>query len=141
MLDQVGHGIARESVMRIRDLQWKGMSMWPPEWGISDEGAGEEGVLKNVQLRYDQTPQCLSVVASQLGDHRNGIIILENPAHLEILCSKLKENIGRPLSEIGNLQIDFGLLLPKKGPKLVRPQITQGSYSAVFSPVAIKRKS
>jgi hypothetical protein len=107
--------------MRIRDLEWKGMPAWPPEWWISDEGAGEEGFLKNVQLRYDQTPACLSVVATHLGDDRNGIIILEDSAHLEILWNKLKENVGRPLKEIGDLKIDFFLSIPKTiskmGPK------------------------
>jgi hypothetical protein len=103
--------------MRIRDLQWKRMSMWPPEWGFSDEGAGEDGFLKNVRFHNDQTPQCISVVASHLGEDRNGIIILEDPAHLEILCQKLKENIGRPLKEIGDLNLDFFLLIPKKGQK------------------------
>lgn len=125
--------------MRIRDLQWRGLSAWPPEWWVSDEGAGEKGFLKNIQLRYDQTPAYISVVASHLGDDRNGIIILENPAHLEILCNKLKENIGRPLSQIGDLDIDF--LLPKKGMKQVRPQSAQTSRSAVFPPVAVKLKS
>jgi hypothetical protein len=127
--------------MRIRDLQWEGLSMWPPEWGFSDEGAGEDGFLKNVRFRNDQTPACISVVASHLGDDRNGIIILENPAHLEILCNKLKENIGRPLSQIGDLNIDFLLSMPKRGQKQVRPQITQGFRSAVFPPVAVKLKS
>ena len=127
--------------MRIRDLKWKGMPAWPPEWWISDEGAGEEGFLKNVQLRYDQTPAYLSVVASHLGDDRNGIVILEDPAHLEIFYQKLKENIGRPLSQIGDLDTDFLPSIPKKGPKQVRPQSTQGSLSAVFSPMEVKIKS
>jgi hypothetical protein len=72
--------------MRIRDMQWQAISMWPPEWWISDEGAGEEGFLKNVQIRYDQTPACISVVATHLGNDRNGIIFLEDPLHLETLC-------------------------------------------------------
>jgi hypothetical protein len=131
----------KESVMRIRDLQWEGMSAWPPEWWVSDEGAGEEGFLKNVQVRYDQTPPCISVVATHLGDDRNGIIFLEDPFHLETLCHKLKENIGRPLKEIGDLKIDFFLSIPKKGPKKVRPQPPHGSPSAVFPPVAVKINS
>lgn len=124
--------------MRIRDLQWKGISMWPPEWGFSDEGAGEEGCLKNVQLRYDQTPQCISVVATHLGNDRNGIIILENPLHLETLCQKLNENIGKPLSQIGDLDIDLLLSMSKKGPKQVRPQSPQGSRSEVSSLIKAK---
>ena len=106
--------LAKEPPMRIRDLQWKGMPSWPPEWGVSDEGAGEDGILKNVQIRYDQSPTCISVVVSHGGDSRNGIIVLEDSASLEILCKKLKDNIGRPISEIGDLSIDFFPGLPLK---------------------------
>jgi hypothetical protein len=133
--------IAKEDIVRIRDLQWKGLPAWPPEWWFSDEEAGEEGFLKNVQFRYDQTQQCISVVATHLGNDRNGIIILENSLHLEILCNKLKENIGRPLKEIGDLDIDFLLSIPKKGLKKVRQTTRQGSHSAAFPPVAVKLKS
>jgi len=107
--------------MRIRDLQWKGIPVWPPEWWISDEKAGEAGDLKNVQLRYDQTPPCIAVVASHLDVSRNGVILLEDLIDLEILYQKLKDNLGRPLAEIGDLDIDFSLALPKQGPKQARP--------------------
>ena len=109
--------------MRIRDLQWEGIPAWPPQWWFSDEKAGEEGVLKNAQFRYDQMPVCISVVATHLDESRHGIIILADSAHLEILCQKLKENLGRPLSEIGDLEIDFSI--PKKGMKQVRQQNAQ----------------
>lgn len=108
--------------MRIRDLQWKGIPAWPPEWWISDEEAGEAGFLKNAQIRYDQTPPCIAVVASHLDNSRNGVILLEDLFHLEILCQKLKENLGRPLAEIGDIDIDFALALPKQGPKQARPR-------------------
>ncbi len=80
--------------MRIRDLKWEGIPAWPPQWWFSDERAGEEGILKNVQFRYDQTPACLLIVATHLSDDRIGIIILENFAHLEILCQKLKKTLA-----------------------------------------------
>lgn len=115
--------------MRIRDLEWKGIPAWPPEWWVSDEGAGEEGFLKKVQLRNDQTPTCISVVATHHGVDRNGIIILEDPRHLETLCHKLNENVGRPLSKIGDLEIDLLRAIPKKGPKQVRPQDTRSEGS------------
>ena len=111
--------------MRIRDLEWKGIPAWPPEWWISDEGAGEEGVLNNVQLRYDQTPACISVVATHLNNSRKGIIILEDPFQLENLYLKLNENLGRPLKEIGDLAIDFFPSMPKKGLKQVRSKLTK----------------
>ncbi len=83
------------------------MPTWPPEWGVADESAGEEGILKNVQIRYDQSPTYITVVASHHGNSRNGIIVLEDSASLEILCKKLQDNIGRPIAEIGDLVIDF----------------------------------
>lgn len=108
--------------MQIRSLKWKEVPMWPPEWRISDHGLGEEGVLAEVQLHKHLTPECLYVVANHLGDIRKGIIVLESSAHLEVLYHKLKENIGRPLTEIGNLEIEFLSPLPKRGPKQVRPK-------------------
>ena len=39
--------------MKIRDLKWKSLSMWPPEWSVSDYQAGEEGVLEGVQLHHE----------------------------------------------------------------------------------------
>jgi hypothetical protein len=89
------------------------MPMWPPEWGILDHGVGEEGVLANVQLRNDLKPACIFVVANYLGDIRKGIIILEDLAYLGLLYHKLKDNIGKPLIEIGDLEIDFYPILRK----------------------------
>jgi hypothetical protein len=108
--------------MQIRSLKWKEVSMWPPEWRISDHGAGEEGVLAEVQFHNDRTPECLYVVANHRGDIRKGIMVLEPRAHLEVLYHKLKENIGRPLTEIGDLEIELLPPLPKRGPKQARPK-------------------
>jgi hypothetical protein len=127
-------------VMRIRDLQWEGIPAWPPHWWFSDERAGEEGVLKDVQFRYDQMPVCVSVVAVHLNESRHGLIILEDPAHLEIVCQKLKENLGRPLSEIGDLEIDISPSIPKMGPKQVRPQNKQDSRYEASIPLKSESK-
>jgi hypothetical protein len=118
MIDQGRLGQCKGGLfMRIRDLEWQGLPAWPPEWWISDEGAGEEGLLTKVQFRYDQTPVCIALVATHLGENRNGIIILADPTRLEILCNKLKENLGRSLLEIGDLEIDFLQSMPKEAPK------------------------
>jgi hypothetical protein len=112
--------------MRIRDLQWEGIPTWPPQWWTPGQDSDEEGLLEDVYFSKDKMPFCISVDANHLGTEKRGIIIMEDPIHLEILCDKLKENVGRPLSEIGDLEIDFGLPMPKKGPKQVRPQTTPG---------------
>jgi hypothetical protein len=115
--------------MRIRDMKWKDVPMWPPEWWVTDQGSGEEGRLEIVRLRKDKTPACIYVVADHLGADRRGIIILENLTHLDILYHKLKDNLGKPLRQIGDLEIDFGLSRPKKGPKQVRPRTTAEKVS------------
>ena len=76
--------------MQIRDLKWKTISVWPPEWFISEEGAGEEGVLGAVQLRDDLTPALITLLVNHLNESRKGIIVLDDPSHLEILYHKLK---------------------------------------------------
>ncbi len=107
--------------MQIRSLQWRGIPMWPPEWDISHEGDGEDGVLEDVQLRNYQSTCLISVVAKHLNDIRYGIIMIEDFNLLEILFHKLKENTGRPLTEIGSLEINLLPLLQMRGPKQVRP--------------------
>jgi hypothetical protein len=108
--------------MRIRDLKWKDVPMWPPEWWITDQGSGEEGLLEVVNLRKDKSPACIVVVADHLGADRRGIIILEDLTRLDILYHKLKENIGKSLREIGEMEIDFRLPIEKMGQKQARPR-------------------
>jgi hypothetical protein len=108
--------------MRIRDLKWSGIPTWPPQWWTPGQDSDEEGLLENVYLNKDKMPFCISVDANHLGAEKRGIIIMDDPAHLEILWQKLKENIGKPFSEIGDLEIDFDLPMSKKGPKRVCPR-------------------
>jgi hypothetical protein len=119
--------------MQIRCLTWKGVSMWPPEWWISDHGAGEEGFLAEVQFRKHRTPECIYVAVNHRGEIRKGIIVLEDPAHLDILYRKLKENLGRPLTEIGDLEIDLSSPLLKHGPKRVQLPKAPPGKNIVFT--------
>jgi hypothetical protein len=107
--------------MQIRKLKWRGLSMWPPEWTITDQGLGETGILEEVHLRNDLNPRLISVVASHLGEVRKGIMVLEEPALLESVYIKLKQHVGRPLTEIGDLEISHLPPMPKRGPRQVRP--------------------
>lgn len=109
--------------MKIRELTWKALPAWPPEWLISDEGAGEKGVLEDVQFRGDLNPRLITIVANHQGETRKGVMVLEDPVHLEILFHNLKDNIGKALTEIGNLNIDFSFPLKKKGQKQIRPNV------------------
>ena len=107
--------------MQIRTLKWRGLSMWPPEWTISDQGLGEAGVLEDVYLRRDLNPKLISVVVNHWGDIRKGIMVLEDPALLEVVYAKLSQHVGRPLSEIGDLEISHLPRMPQRRPRQVRP--------------------
>ncbi len=96
--------------------------MWPPEWSLSDDQAGETGVLVDVQLRHELSTRLISIGANYLGDYRKGVMILEDPAHLELLFEKLHGNLGRPLTEISDLEIDFTPAPQKYGMKQARPK-------------------
>jgi hypothetical protein len=119
--------------MQIRSLSWKGIPVWPPEWMISYQDLGEEGFLEDVRLRKDLMPGAIGVTVNHLGDSRFGIIMLENPSHLDILYHKLKDNLGRPLTEIGNLEIDFIPAPAKYGLKQSRPR-PSGNYPKQMMP-------
>ncbi len=111
--------------MKIRDLKWRELPMWPPEWvWVSDHQAGEEGVLEGVQIHYEFSIRLLSIEANHLGDYRKGLLIMEDPAHLELVFDTLQKNLGRSLTEIGNLEIDFTLSPQKCGLKQARPKAT-----------------
>ena len=107
--------------MQIRALKWRGLSMWPPEWTISGQGFGEAGVLEEVHLRRDLKPLLISVVVNHWGDIRKGIIVLEDPALLEVVYGKLKQHVGRLLTEIGDLEISHLPLMPQRRPRQLRP--------------------
>ena len=126
--------------MHIRDLMWNGLRMWPPEFGLANQVVGEKGILSRVRIRHDLKIKVIIVTANYLDQERKGIIILENPIHLGILCAKLKENIDKPLAEIGDLEIDFGLSMLRKVPKQVGPQTAQDSPTEIFPPLAAKIK-
>jgi hypothetical protein len=107
--------------MRIRDLKWNKLRMWPPEFNLGNQVVGEEGILKGVQIRHDLKISVIIVTATHLDKERKGIVILDDPIHLEILCDRLRKVIGRSLDEIGGLEIDFDLPLqkmPKQGEAL-----------------------
>ena len=107
--------------------------MWPPEWSMSDHQVGEEGVLEGVELHHELSTMIISLEVNHLGDYRKGIIILEDPAHLELVFDKLRENLGRPLTEIGNLEIDFTPKPQKYGLKQARTKSTARNIKRVVN--------
>lgn len=106
--------------------------MWPLQWSMTDQ-AGEEGVLEGVRLRQELSTRLISIEANHLGEYRKGVLLLEDPAHLDLVFEMLRENLGRPLTEIGNLEINFTSAPQKYVPKQARPKSTAKSIKRVVN--------
>jgi hypothetical protein len=91
--------------MRLRELKWQELPIWPPQWAVTDEGAGEMGVLMKVNIRKDRLLEYLYIEADDGGHRLSGIITLGTPRHLKSLHRTISQHIGKPLSEIGDLEI------------------------------------
>ena len=94
--------------MRLREMIWKEFPVWPPQWSMTDEGAGEAGVLKNVKLRRDRILKYIYIEADEDGHKLRGITMLgKDPRQLESLYHILSQHIGKPLTEIGDLEVSL----------------------------------
>jgi hypothetical protein len=94
--------------MQLRSLKWKGLPMWPPEWSAQTHDDDEGGVLEAVSLHVDL--KYIVIRVNDSGDTRRGVMLLDNPDHLATLYLKLEENIGKPLAEVGDLDINLQLI-------------------------------
>jgi hypothetical protein len=89
--------------MRIRQLRWRGFAIWPPEWpGI--RRPDENGLLQDVQIVMGA--ELLRIAVAHDGRITYGLLPCE-PKPIASLYHIIKKHIGRPLTEIGDLEIDF----------------------------------
>jgi hypothetical protein len=91
--------------MRLRELKWQELPVWPPQWAVTDEGAGETGVLMKVNIRKDRLLEYLYIEADDAGHKLRGIITLGTPRHLKSLFRTISQYIGKPLTEIGDIEV------------------------------------
>ncbi len=78
--------------------------MWPPVWACRSLGPPREGVLRNVEVIPGT--ECLIIDVQCMRKTHIGVILAGDEI-LQALFRKLKENIGRPLAEIADLEINF----------------------------------
>ncbi len=88
--------------MRLREIKGDGFSCWPPVWIGEFQRNSEEGVLRNVA----QVPGTTLLKI----DVRDGMAILEgiiivDEQLLGPVYHRLKNSLGRPLKEVGDLEI------------------------------------
>ncbi len=98
--------------MKLRELKWKDVPVWPPLWleslnlGADEKFTkGEEGVLKGVQIIPGT--EVLRIDAECAGSPLTGMLLIENFHLVKSLVEKLQDQVGKPLAEIGDLEINL----------------------------------
>ena len=85
--------------MQNKKMKVKDLPAWPPIWTCRSLGVND-GVLKNVE--FIPGTGCVKIDVEHANKTHVGVI-LTGGDDLDILFHRLKENIGRPLSEIEGL--------------------------------------
>lgn len=90
--------------MLIKHLRWKGLLIWPPQWVKEFPKMNKPGLIKSVEIL--PLTDLIKIEASCAGTTISGLI-LSREEYLSSLYSKLKENIGKPLEEVANMEIYY----------------------------------
>jgi hypothetical protein len=90
--------------MRVRELTWRGLLVWPPQWTEVGSGIVERGILKGVEIL--PLTELIKIDATYAGSIISGLIFSSEAYQLS-LYFKLRENIGKPLVEVGDLEVTF----------------------------------
>ncbi len=89
--------------MRINTMMCMGLRVWPPKLLISSQSHSDKAVLMDVKTIVATDLLRVDVEHNMIPDL--GIILVEE-GDRKSLYLKLKENIGRSLADIGELEID-----------------------------------
>ncbi len=90
--------------MLINQLRWRGITIWPPLMTEGKNAASEHGLLKNVEILPLNNLIRIDVIYAEASISG---LIMASEEYQSSLYDKLKENIGKPLVEIGNLEIEL----------------------------------
>ena len=86
---------------------------WPPVWAqaVKDGGKiveGEIGILKYAQTDRRLSNKCFLVI--EHGDeHYNGTLSFDDTRFFLLVSHLLKNHVGRPIKEIGDLDLPYTL--------------------------------
>lgn len=90
--------------MRIREMRYLGVHIWPPHWSCSKLAIKENAILKDVKAILGT--DLLRIDVEHNGIPHLGIMIVEKEAR-ESLYHKLRESVGRQVAEIPDLEIEI----------------------------------
>jgi hypothetical protein len=88
--------------MRIGEITYWGFNIWPPQWAIPSQIINEKAVFKDVKPIVGTA--LLRIDIEHEGISHLGVIFADREIR-ESLYHKLKENVGRQLAEIADLEI------------------------------------
>jgi len=91
--------------MQIREMVWMGLKAWPPQWSNSSQAINPQAVLMDVKVIVGT--DLLRIDVAHNGIPHLGIMFVEKEVRPSLYI-KLKENIGRQLAEIADLEIEIG---------------------------------
>lgn len=89
--------------MRINTMMCMGLRVWPPKLVISSQSLSDKAVLMDVKTIVATDLLRIDVEHNMIPDL--GLVLVEK-GDRESFFLKLKENIGRSLADIGELEID-----------------------------------
>jgi hypothetical protein len=90
--------------MQIKELRWKGLLIWPPQWPEEYPNVIQLSLLKGVNIL--PLTDLIKIDATYAQTTISGLI-LTSKEYQGTLYNKLKENIGKPLDEVGNVEVNF----------------------------------
>jgi hypothetical protein len=90
-------------------MAYGGLASWPPAWTQNTRGGvktlrGEVGVLTYVYMRRQPATKCFLVI-----DYQNetfvGTLLFDDQAFAVKVCDLLRGLVGRPIKDIGDLEV------------------------------------
>jgi hypothetical protein len=90
--------------MLINQLEWNGLRIWPPHWTEEIPNVDERGILEGVEIL--PLTDLIKIDATYAGTILSGLIF-SREEYQGSLYRKLKENIGKPLKEVGTIEVNF----------------------------------
>jgi hypothetical protein len=89
--------------MRIGEMKSRGLQIWPPRWSDHGQTVNDEAIFKDVKAIIGT--DLFRIDIEYRGIPYLGIMPVEREI-CEILYHKLKENVGRQLAAIAELEIE-----------------------------------
>jgi hypothetical protein len=102
--------------MELRDhplMRYRGTNNWPPVWVPTKRlratvMAGEIGILTAVRFRPNNSGECYLIIEHQ-NEEWIGALLFDDTRFSATISILLLENLGRPISEIGSIEISYTL--------------------------------